>query len=199
MAFTSKALRFQAPVIIITAIAPTVCLVDDMATKHVFATLYYVACGFVMGSIGVVNVIAFGMVIRETEQIMNKSEGTLKSLANMKRLKREATSQSTQNAILCFLFAAWPFLQVRASWNISIAFPLVVHVLIAPIATKLFWPKDTRRSRKVNPEFNPCNFNPDLSVNSTVGQTTVENDDGTRGDGCNDDGDEARPATRVPI
>jgi len=197
VAFTSKALRFQAPVITITAIAPTVCLVDNVTIKHVFATLYYIACGLFLGSIGVVNVIAFGMVIKDTEQIMNKSESTLKSLKNMKRLKREVTSQTAQNVALCVLFAAWPFLQVRGSWNISIAFPLVVHVILAPIATKLFWPKDTRRSRKVNPEFNPRNFNPEFSVTSTVEQTTVEHV--THGGGDDDAGDEARPASPVPV
>ena len=146
----------QAPFIVIAAIAPLFCLLEDLTTKHVFATLHYVAIGLVIGSIGVVNHISFGMVVGKTEEMTMKSVktrdsflGKAKQLKNMKTFKREVTSQCFQNVVIALLFAFWPFLQVRASWNLSIAYPLVIHCLIVPVATKMFWPKK-RRSKKVS-------------------------------------------------
>ena len=86
-------LRFQVPAIVIAAIAPLICLVDDMTTKHVFATVHFVAIAYVLGSFGIMLRFAFGMVITQVEQIVNKTEATIKSLKNMKLLKREAFSQ----------------------------------------------------------------------------------------------------------
>ena len=158
MAFSARALRVQAPLIVIAAIAPLFCLLEDMAIKHVFATLHYVAIGLVIGSLGGVNHISLGMVIRKTEELANKSRvvskvGKVQSLKNMKTLKREVTSQCIQNTVLALLFAFWPFLQVRASWNISIGYPLVQSCLLVPIATKVFWPK--RKQRKIGPAPEP--------------------------------------------
>ena len=172
VAFSARALRFQAPFIVIAAIAPLFCLLEDLTTKRVFATVQYVATGFVLGSFGVVNHISLGMVVRKSEELANKSRvvskvGKVQSLKNMKTMKREVTNQSIQNMVLALLFAFWPFLQVRASWNISIALPLVVHCLIVPITTKVFWPKS--KQRKISP-------GPAPSIAST-GEGVVSNND----------------------
>ena len=171
VAFSVRALRFQAPFIVIAAIAPLFCLLEDLTTKRVFATVYYVAVGFVIGSIGVVNHICFGMVVKKTEEMKNESRVVSKvgkqSLKNMKTMKREVTSQCFQNMVLALLFAFWPFLQVRASWNISIGYPLAVHCLVAPVVTKALWPKS--KQRKISP-------GPPPSIAST-GEDVASNDD----------------------
>ena len=164
MAFSARALRFQAPFIVIAAIAPLFCLLEDLTIKLVFATVHYAALGLVLGSIGVVNHISLGMVIRKSEKLANKSRvvskvGKVQSLKNMKLMKREVTSQCIQNVVQVLLFAFWPFLQVRASWNISIGYPIVVHCLISPIVTKALWPK--RKRRKIRPD-------PDSEIAPTV-------------------------------
>ena len=146
--FANNALKFQVPFIFVSAIAPLICLVDDATTKQVFSTLHYVAVGTILCSYGIINHTAFGMVVKEMEAISNKPADLIKSLKNMKLLKREISSQAFQNTGLGFLFAVWPLLQVRASWNIAIAYPLVIHGLIVPIATKVFWPKGKGKGKK---------------------------------------------------
>ena len=177
----SIGLRFQAPLIILAAVAPLFCLLDNMTVKHVFATLYYIATGGMLGSYGVILLIALSLVIKETEQVANKTDATVKALKNMKLMKSQLSSQAFQNSVLCILFAFWPFLQVRGSWNISISCPLVVHCLVIPLATYVFWPKD--KKRKVVPDSN--------NLNSTAGiVTTIE---------CSAGDEEARPASLVPV
>jgi hypothetical protein len=194
VAFSVKALRIQVPLIVIAAIAPLFCLLEDMITKHVFATVHFVATSLVLGSFGVVNIISFGMVVEKTEEMTNKSVktrgsflGKVKQLKNMKTWKRHVTSQSIQNMVLALLFAFFPFLQVRASWNLSIAYPLVIHCLIAPVITKVFWPKK-RRSKKVSPESSVRSIN--RTAHSTV--TAAER----VGRMCSD-GSTVRPPTQV--
>ena len=195
VAFSARALRFQAPLIVIAAIAPLFCLLEDLTTKRVFATVYYVAVGFVIGSIGVVNHICLGMVVEKTEEMTNKSRvvskvGKVRSLKNMKTMKREVTSQCFQNMVLALLFAFWPFLQVRASWNLSIAYPLVIHCLILPIVTKVFWPKK-RRSKKVSPVSPESSVR---SINRTAHSTVTAAE--RVGRMCSD-GSTVRPPTQV--
>ena len=177
----SAALRFQAPLIVLGAVAPLFCLLDNMTIKHVAVSLHYMSVGGLLGSYGVIVLLALGFVIKQTEQMTNKTDDTVKALKNMKLLKSQASSQAFQNLALCLLFAFWPFLQVRASWNISIAWPLVVHCLIVPLITKAFWPK---RSRKVAH---------DSSLNSTAAHTSDKDDDGPAGD------EEIRTALRLPV
>jgi hypothetical protein len=165
--FANWAMRFQAPIIVIGAVAPLFCLMEDMTIKLAFAALHYCCIGTVIGSIGAVNFVAFGLVIKETEKISNKDATTISSLKSMKMLKREVTSQAVQNLGLSLLFGFWPFLQVRAAWNLSIAYPLVVHVLLVPIATKMFWPKSKRK--KIGP-------NGETVANTTVGNSAVAGD-----------------------
>jgi hypothetical protein len=197
VAFSVKALRIQVPLIVIAAIAPLFCLLEDMTIKHVFATVHFVAVGFVIGSFGVVNIISFGMVVEKTEEMTNKSVktrgsflGKVKQLKNMKTWKRHVTSQTIQNMILAVLFAFLPFLQVRASWNLSIAYPLVIHCLILPIVTKVFWPKK-RRSKKVSPVSPESSVR---SINRTAHSTVTAAE--RVGRMCSD-GSTVRPPTQV--
>ena len=162
--FANNALKFQVPFIFMSAVSPLICLVDDATTKQVFSTLHYVAVGTILFSYGIINLLAFGMVVKEMEGISNKPADLIKTLKLMKLLKREISSQAFQNTVLGYLFAVWPLLQVRASWNIAIAYPLVIHGLIVPIATKVFWPKGKgKKSGSVS----------QTSANSTNSDTSV--------------------------
>ena len=173
-------LRFQVPLIVLAAAAPLFCLLGNMTVKHVFATLYYIAAGGLLGSCGVVLLTALGLVIKETEQMANKTDAAVKSLKNMKLMKSQLTFQTAMNSVLSILFAFWPFLQVRASWNILL-YPLVVHCLVIPLTTYVFWPKD--KKRKIAPD--------SKNLNSTAGMvTTIE---------CSAGDEEARPASLAPV
>ena len=144
-----------------------------------------------LGSYGVIIIVTLGLVIKQTEKMTNKTDDTVKALKNMKMLKSHISSQAFQNSALCLLFAFWPFLQVRASWNLSVSCPLVVHCLVVPMGTKVFWPK-SKRSRKIAQ---------DSGVNSTAAHTAESNtcwedkdgDDDPAGDGG------VRSASRVHV
>ena len=82
--------------------------------------------------------------------MQNQDASLVKAVKRMKLLKREVTSQCVQNTCLALLFGFWPFLQVRAAWNIAIAYPLVIHCLIIPLAVLMLWPSK-KSSRAVNP------------------------------------------------
>ena len=188
--FSNYAIRFVAPFMLISVTAPLFCLVDDMATKHVFAKLYYVACGIVMGSMGVISRFAFGMVIRETEKITNKTEDTLKSLEKLRELQRLIFMAVFIIFGQSCLFAFWPFFQVRSSWYFIAILPLLVHCVVEPVVIHVFWPHHKGRlSIKVAPDSN---------LNSTAAHTAeiITRGDERDDDGCAGDG-EVRSASRV--
>ena len=134
-------------------------------------------------------IIALGLVVTETEQIANKTNTTVKALKNAKLMKSQLTSNAFQQSVNSMLFAFWPFLQVRASWNI-IAYPLVCHCLVIPLTIYVFWPKS--KKRKVAPGSN----NDSASAQSTA-EISTRGDEGDD-DGCAGDG-EVRSASRVPL
>ena len=186
--FSNYAIRFVAPFMLISVTAPLFCLVDDMATKHVFAKLYYVACGIVMGSMGVISRFAFGMVIRETEKITNKTEDTLKSLEKLRELQRLIFMAVFIIFGQSCLFAFWPFFQVRSSWNVIAACPLLIHCVVEPVVIHVFWPH--RKGGKVTPDSHLNSTSPHTAEIITRGDEG--DDDGFAGDG------EVRSASRVP-
>ena len=148
VAVANRALRVQGPIIVIGAVAPLFCLIDNMTVKLAFAAVHFVTISCTIAGFGVVNVMAFGMVIKETNKIANKDAGLVKAVKRMKLLKREVASQCVQNTCLALLFGFWPFLQVRAAWNIAIAYPIVLHCIVIPLATLMLWPA---AKKKVEP------------------------------------------------
>lgn len=77
--------------------------------------------------------------------------------------------------MLAILFGFWPFLQVRASWNLSFAYPFVVSTLLMPIATKVFFPRV--KTNSVSTYQSTANSTNGQSDETTTGNTTMGNND----------------------
>lgn len=56
------------------------------------------------------------------------------------RVQGEFLSQAVQNTILALSFGLWPFLQRKAQYNLAIAYPLVLGIVIVGGALVLFNP-----------------------------------------------------------
>ena len=167
------------------------CFTDDLVAKRVFAICYYVLSAASIGFLGLVlrsqlgavcdtirELIKFGMIkLEKTASASNgttsdaeaqerkKLEDSSHALVRMLFIRQQLTSQGIQNGLLAAIFAVWPWLQLKAEYNLVIAYGTVLQPFAFPLGIFLI-SRGGNNKKKKNTQIAPATATSSVGANS---------------------------------